>query len=78
MLVISSIPVLLSYPAFLLVGTYDQYHNLNGQTRETMIAVWKNPYGFGIGLSVAVIFGIAVFLYFTHKIKKESRSSKED
>ena len=77
-LILSSIPVLLSYPAFLLVGTYDQYHNLNGQTREAMVYAWKNPYGFGVGWLGVIIYFTASLLYFFLKIRKESREYSTD
>jgi hypothetical protein len=70
-LVFSSIPVLLSYPAFLLVGTYDQYHNLNGQTHEAMTAVWKNPYGFSVGWLGVMIYFTATLIYCALKIRRE-------
>lgn len=73
-LVLSSIPVLLSYPAFLLVGTYDQYHNLNGQTREAMTAVWKNPYDFSVGWLGVMIYFAAALIYSILKIRKESKA----
>lgn len=77
-LVLSSIPVLLSYPAFLLVGTYDQYHNLNGQTREAMIAVWKNPYGFGVAWLGVMVYFAAALIYLILKIRKESEVRDTD
>lgn len=77
-LVLSSIPVLLSYPAFLLVGTYDQYHNLNGQTREAMTAVWKNPYGFGVGWLGVMIYFTAALIYCILKIRREIKERGAD
>jgi len=74
-LVLSAIPVLLSYPAFLLVGTYDQYHNLNGQMREAMVYVWKNPYDFSIGWLGVMIYFTAALVYSILKIR---RKAKED
>ena len=72
-LVLSSIPVLLSYPSFLLVGTYDQYHNLNGQMREAMSAAWKNPYDFSIGWLGVMIYFAAALIYSILRIRKESK-----
>lgn len=72
-LVAVSVVVLSCYPSFLLVGTYDQYHNLNGQTRESMASVWSNPYSFSVAwVGVMIYFAVAtVYLIFT--IWKENR-----
>jgi hypothetical protein len=59
-LVALSIVVLSCYPSFFLMGTYDQYHNLNDQTRESMASVWSNPYGFSVAwIGVMIYFAVA-------------------
>lgn len=71
---VSCIPVLLSYPAFLLVGTYDQYHNLNTQTRDAMKAVWNNPYDFGVAWLGVMVYFVAALVYFFLKIRNENEA----
>ena len=59
-LVALSIVVLSCYPSFFLMGTYDKYHNLNDQTRESMASVWSNPYGFSVAwIGVMIYFAVA-------------------
>lgn len=72
-LVLAGVVVLFCYPSFLLVGTYDQYHNLNGQTRDSMSKVWENPFDFGAGwIGVMVFFGIS-FIFMITKLRKENK-----
>jgi len=72
-LVAVSIVVLSCYPAFFLMGTYDQYHNLNDQTRESMASVWSNPYGFSVAwIGVMIYFAVAM-AYLILTIWKENR-----
>lgn len=73
-LVVVGIVVLLNYPSFLLVGTYDQYHNLNGQIRDAMEYVWSNPYGFSVGWVGVMIYFVVALGYLIVKIRKESQS----
>lgn len=73
-LIVVAIVVLLNYPSFLLVGTYDQYHNLNGQIREAMEHVWSNPYGFSVGWVVVMIYFAGALAYLIVKIWKENQS----
>ena len=70
-LVLSSVPVLLSYPSFLLVGTYNQYHNLAGQTREMMVNAWKNPHDFGVGWLGVMIYFTIILLIMIFRIRGE-------
>lgn len=72
-LVVVGIVVLLNYPSFLLVGTYDQYHNLNGQIRDAMEHVWSNPYGFSVGWIVVMIYFVVALAYLIIRIRKESQ-----
>lgn len=60
--------VLFNYPAFLLVGTYQEYH-LN---REAMVAVWKNPHNFSLGWFLVMIYFLICSLYLFFKIRKEN------
>jgi hypothetical protein len=56
------------------MGTYDQYHNLNDQTRESMASVWSNPYGFSVAwIGVMIYFAVAM-AYLILTIWKENRS----
>ena len=44
--------VLYNSPAFLLVGTYQEYHN----NRAVMVHVWKNPYNFAIAWVMVMLY----------------------
>ncbi|MEW6363146.1 MAG: hypothetical protein AB1714_00755 [Acidobacteriota bacterium] len=71
-LVAVGIVVLCNYPSFLLVGTYDQYHNLNGQSRDEMASVWSNAYGFSaawVGVMCYFVAGLAVAVW---RIRRDS------
>lgn len=73
-LVLVGIVVAACYPSFLLVGTYDQYHNLNGQSRAAMTDAWSNPYGFTVAwLGVMVFFAVAVILLIRSILKEKAR-----
>jgi len=72
-LLLSFVPVLLSYPSFLLVGTYDEYHNVTGLTRDTMPKVWDNPYGFGVGWLGVMIYFVIMLLIVSARIRREVR-----
>jgi hypothetical protein len=72
-LVVLSIVVLSCYPSFFLMGTYDQYHNLNGQTRESMASVWSNPYGFSVAWVGVMIYFAAAVACLVLTIWKENR-----
>ena len=73
-LIVVSLVVLSCYPSFLLMGTYDQYHNLNGQTRTAMANVWSNPYGFSKAwVGVMAYFAVAL-AYMVLKIRREVRN----
>jgi hypothetical protein len=73
-LVVLSVVVLSCYPSFLLMGTYDQYHNLNNQTRESMASVWSNPYGFSVAWVGVMIYFAVAMAYLVLTIWKENRS----
>lgn len=72
-LVAVSIVVLSCYPSFLLMGTYDQYHNLNDQARESMASVWSNPYGFSVAWIGVMIYFTVAMAYLILTIWKENR-----
>lgn len=61
--------VLAQYPAFTLVGTYQQYYS----DRESMGLAWNNPYDFSIGWLGVVTYFVISFLYLFIKIITESR-----
>jgi hypothetical protein len=72
-LVVVAAVVLACYPSFLLVGTYDQYHNLNGQTRAAMSYVWRNPYDFSIGWLGVMVYFTGAFIYLVLRIRRENQ-----
>jgi uncharacterized BrkB/YihY/UPF0761 family membrane protein len=76
-LVVVGIIVLLNYPSFLLVGTYDQYHNLSGQTRDAMASVWSNPYSFSVGWVGVMIYFVAALCYLCLNIMRENRQTED-
>ena len=65
--------VLLNFPSFLLVGTYDQYHNLNGQVRDAMPSVFLNPHGFSVGWVCVIIYFVLALGYLCLKIIGETK-----
>jgi hypothetical protein len=65
--------VLLNYPSFLLMGTYDQYHNLNGQTRDSMSAVWTNSFGFSAAWLGVMLYFAAASVVLVCRIRKDCR-----
>ena len=68
--------VVACYPSFLLVGSFDQYHNIDGETREAMASVWENPFDFGYGWTgVMIYFGVSV-VYMVRKLIKENREAR--
>lgn len=68
-----SLLVLLNYPAFTLVGTYQQYHN----DRGSMDAAWNNPYDFGTGWLIIMVYFAVSFLYLFFIIRKEAEVQNE-
>ena len=77
-LVVDMIVVLATAPSFLLVGTYDQYHNLNGQSRQAMASVWSNPYGFSAAWVGVVVFFAIAFACLIWTILRDSRRHYND
>ncbi len=78
LLLLVGIVVLLCYPSFLLVGTYDQYHNLNGQAREAMASVFHNPYGFSVGWITVMVYFVLAFGYLCSKVLRENKLAESD
>ncbi|MBI5192872.1 MAG: hypothetical protein HZA08_05460 [Nitrospirae bacterium] len=68
-LIAVSIIVLLNYPAFTLVGTYQEYHF----NREIMQEAWKNPHNFSTGWLIVMAYFAISFLYIVIKIRGEQR-----
>jgi len=66
--------VLSQYPSFIYLGTYDQYHNLNGQVRESMAHVWNNPHGFSISWIMVMCYFAVPLLWLIVKIRNEVKS----
>jgi len=74
-LLATSIVVLDCYPSFLLVGTYDQYHNLNGQVRGDMAYVWENAFDFSIGWVGVMLFFAVALVWMIVKLRREARAA---
>jgi hypothetical protein len=70
-LIMVGVIVLSCYPSFLLMGTYDQYHNVNSQTREMMTSVWKNPYDFSRAWIGVMIYFASALVCLIFLIRKE-------
>jgi hypothetical protein len=70
-LIVISVVVLSCYPSFLLMGTFDQYHNLNGQSRDMMTTVWKNPYDFSMAWVGVMVYFVSALVYLIFLIRKE-------
>ncbi len=68
-LVVVTVSVLLNYPAFLLVGTYQEYHF----NRGAMAFVWENPHGFAIGWAIIMSYFVAATLFIFFKIRREAK-----
>lgn len=62
-----TILVLLNYPAFMLVGTYQEYHF----NREVMEAAWANPHDFSVGWLIVMTYFLISLLYLFFKIRRE-------
>lgn len=72
-LVVVTAAVLLNYPAFLLVGTYREYHF----ARAAMGFVWENPHGFTTGWAIIISYFLVATLYVYFKIRKEGKAVDE-
>jgi len=67
-----SVVVLLNYPSFTLMGTYQQYHH----DREAMVPVWENPHQFTVAWVLVMLYFVATFLYLFLKTGKEARQAQ--
>lgn len=73
-LVLVGIVVLLNHPSFLLVGTYDQYHSLHGQSRDAMESVFSNPFGFSVGWVVVMLYFVISLVCLILKTRKDAKA----
>ncbi len=62
--------VMLQYPSFLLVGTYQEYHF----NRDVMAKVWENPHDFVLGWVIVMAYFAVSFAYVILKIIRENRN----
>jgi hypothetical protein len=67
-----AVVVLLTHPAFLLVGSYQQYHG----DRSAMGSVWSNPHSFGIGWCGVMIYFAAATVWMIWKSRKDACESR--
>lgn len=74
-LILAAVVVAACYPSFLLVGTYDQYHSLNGETRDAMAKVWENPYDFAYGWTGVMVYFTVSIIYTLRKLIRENRET---
>jgi len=68
-LIAVAVLVLSNYPAFLLVGTYEDYQF----NRDAMAKVWENPYDFSLGWVIVMGYFAVCSLYVLFRIWKESK-----
>lgn len=75
LIVLAAVVILVAfnYPAFILHGTYQQYHS----DRKAMEYVWKNPHDFSFGWIMVMVYFAASLLYMITKIRRESKNSEE-
>ena len=66
-LLIVCLVVLLNYPAFLLMGTYQEYHH----NRQAMAGVWQNAHNFSIAWFLVMLYFCATFIYLAVRTRKE-------
>jgi hypothetical protein len=64
--------VLSTHPAFLLVGTYQQYHH----DRGAMGSVWSNPHDFGLGWCGVMVYFALAFVWLVWRTRKDARESQ--
>lgn len=68
--------VLVHYPSFLLVGTYDQYHNMHGQSRDVMAYAWENPFDFSIAWVGVMLFFFVTLMWMIIIVRREARRAE--
>jgi len=71
-LVVVTVLVLANYPAFLLVGTYAQYHTPG---HEGMGYVWQNHEDFSIGWLIIMGYFVVAFAYMAYTLWKERKAA---
>jgi hypothetical protein len=64
--------VLATYPAFLLEGTYQQYHH----DRSAMGSVWSNPHSFGVGWCGVMLYFAVATGWMVWKSRKDARAAR--
>jgi len=60
--------VLANYPAFLLVGTYREYH----VQRAAMARVWQNPHNFSVGWALVMLCFTIALVYFIARVRRDA------
>jgi hypothetical protein len=63
--------VLLNYPSFTLMGTYQEYHH----DRAAMTPVWQNPHDFSVAWVGVMLYFATTLLYLFLKTRKEARNA---
>ena len=71
-LAIPTLVVAACYPAFTLVGTYEQYHN----DRSAMALAWTNPHDFSVAWVGVIVFFIVMLIAFTLHVRKIAAAHK--
>jgi hypothetical protein len=66
-----SILVICNYPAFLLVGSYDEYHS----NRQVMGNVWSNPHDFSIGWLLVMAYFFVAFTVLVVKTRRDATTT---
>lgn len=61
--------VLFNYPAFMLVGTYEQYHF----ERAAMARAWQNPHDFFAGWVLVMLYFTIALVCFAWHVRKDAR-----
>jgi hypothetical protein len=65
--------VLANYPAFLLVGTYQEYHS---PQRAAMPRVWENPHDFTQGWALVMAYFAIALVWFVLRTRKDAKDSE--
>jgi len=65
--------VLLNYPAFLLVGTYHEYHF----ERAAMPQVWQNPHNFTVGWALVMLYFTIALIYFIVRVRRDAHECEK-
>jgi hypothetical protein len=65
--------VLLNHPAFLLVGTYHEYHF----ERTAMAGVWQNPHNFSVGWVLVMLYFAIALVCFIVWLRRDARACEK-